>query len=197
MKQEVSRPRKGDWMQTFTGIQFWPMDPRPEDVCIEDIAHSLSMQCRFAGHSLQFYSVAEHSIYVSQIVSKRNALWGLLHDASEAYLVDLPRPIKRGSAMGDIYREMEDGVMRCICEKFGLDDEFPPEVKWADNVLLMTEKRDLMGPSPQDWIETERPLRERITTTATPIEAERAFLKRFYALTNPVTRELVLQWMGL
>ena len=83
--------RKGDWMQTHSGIQFWPLDPRPEDILIEDIAHALSNQCRFAGHCCFHYSVAQHSVLVSENVPAQDAMWGLLHDAGEAYLVDLPR----------------------------------------------------------------------------------------------------------
>src|SRR5690606_29748913 len=96
--------RKGDWMQTFTGRRFWPLDPRPDEICIEDIAHALSMQCRYAGHCLSFYSVAEHSVLLSQHVAEPFRRWALLHDASEAYLVDVPRPIK-----GDLsnYRAVE------------------------------------------------------------------------------------------
>ena len=92
--------RVGDWIQTMSGVIFYPLDPRPEEIRIEDIAHALSHQCRFAGHCREFYSVAEHSVRVSRELPQEFMLWGLLHDASEAYLVDLPRPIKRWSAMG-------------------------------------------------------------------------------------------------
>lgn len=68
--------RRGDWIQTFTGRRFWPLDPRPEDVCIEDIAHALSLKCRFGGHCTRFYSVAEHSVHVSNYVPAEFALWG-------------------------------------------------------------------------------------------------------------------------
>jgi hypothetical protein len=86
--------RKGDWMQTYTGRQFWPIDPRADEIDIVDIAHALSQQCRFAGHCKSFYSVATHSWHTSNVCNSENALWGLLHDAAEAYLVDLPTPIK-------------------------------------------------------------------------------------------------------
>ena len=79
---------------TYTGRQFFPLTPRQEDIDIEDIAHSLSRLCRFNGHCKSFYSVAEHSYRISYIVPPEFALWGLLHDAGEAYLSDLPRPIK-------------------------------------------------------------------------------------------------------
>ena len=80
-------------MSTYTGKKFFPFDPRPEQICIEDIAHGLSMLCRFSGQCPYFYSVAEHSIYVVHCLPDNLQLEGLLHDASEAYLADLPRPV--------------------------------------------------------------------------------------------------------
>ena len=79
---------------TFSGLRFWPLAPNLEKILVEDIAHALAHQCRFGGHASRFYSVAEHSVHVSQLCLPEHALWGLLHDASEAYLVDLPRPLK-------------------------------------------------------------------------------------------------------
>src|SRR5271165_7548492 len=87
--------RKGDWIQTYTGRVMYPLDPRPEEINIIDIAHALSNLCRFTGHVRTFYSVAEHSVRVSQHCDPKDALWGLLHDASEAYLADMSRPMKR------------------------------------------------------------------------------------------------------
>src|SRR5689334_14267678 len=90
--------RTHDWIRTYTGRKFYLFDSGPEDVEIEDIAHALSMQCRYNGHVQRFYSVAEHSCYVSAIVAAEMgnakydinvALWALLHDASEAYLGDV------------------------------------------------------------------------------------------------------------
>src|ERR1700744_4853571 len=85
------------WIQTFTGKKFSPLAPRPEDVDIRDIAHALAMKCRFNGHCSPFYSIAEHSVRVSWLLEqqgKREALWGLMHDAADAYLPDLGAPIK-------------------------------------------------------------------------------------------------------
>lgn len=173
--------RKGDWMQTYTGLQFWPIDPMAAEVRIEDIAHSLANQCRFAGHCNEFYSVAQHSVLVSHVVPQEDALWGLLHDATEAYLVDLPRPVKRFSAMGELYRDIEKRLTLVICEAFGLPPNEPASVKAADDVLLMTEKRDVMGPTPAKWRETSEPLDERITPID-PASAKREFLIRFAEL---------------
>ena len=174
--------RKGDWQQTFTGIRFWPLDPRPEEICIEDIAHALSNQCRFSGHVRKFYSVAEHSVRVSLRVAHPHKLWGLLHDASETYMTDLARPIKHYSRLGDAYREIEEPLMRCVCARFGLSPAEPPEVKIADNELLMTEKRDLMRPGPAKWREENfQPLRGIISPWY-PEVAEKAFLAMYYLL---------------
>jgi len=175
--------RNGDWMQTFTGRQFWPVDPRPEEVSIVDIAHALAHQCRYAGHCKSFYSVAQHSVIVSRTCDPRDALWGLLHDAAEAYLVDLPRPVKRFSDLGAHYRDLEARLVRVICERFGLSVVEPPSVKHADDVALVTEMRDLMAPPPVVWREARNtePLGMTIYPHS-PEVAKREFLDRFEEL---------------
>ena len=170
--------RKGDWMQTATGRQFWPLDPRPEEICIGDIAHSLAHQCRFAGHCRQFYSVAQHSVLVSQAVPAEYALWGLLHDASEAYLVDVPRPVKPYLAG---YRDAEDTVMRVVCLAFGLPEEMPTEVKNADDAILADEAAQLMAPPPVSWNFRHPPLGLLIRPLL-PVAARVQFLARFAEL---------------
>ncbi len=142
--------RRGDWMQMHSGVRFWPLDPRPEDIRIEDIAHSLSLLCRFGGHCRRFYSVAEHSFHVASLLPDHLKLAGLLHDASEAYVVDLPSPLKR--CLPD-YQTIEAGVHRAIAEHFGLPEEMPPEVKTADRQMLVTEAWELMAHPPEEWAE--------------------------------------------
>ena len=159
-------------------------DPRPEEINVIDIAHSLANQCRYAGHCREFYSVAQHSVIVSRIVPLEFQLWGLLHDAAEAYLVDLPRPLKRFSAIGDAYRVVERRLMLAVCERFGLENDEPWCVHVADDVALMTEKRDLM-PGLWKWRETAQPLVETIKPQS-PAEAEGEFLGR--------AGELGIQW---
>lgn len=175
--------RVGDWMQTYTGVQFWPLDPRPEEIRIEDIAHSLANQCRYAGHVQEFYSVAQHSVLVARIVPREHAMWGLLHDATEAYLVDLPRPVKRYSRLGDEYRDIETRLMGALCVRFGLAFDEPGCVKHADDVLLMTEKRDLMPNSPAKWRETAEPLPDQIEPWS-PRRAKAAFLVAFAEISS-------------
>jgi len=174
--------RQGDWMQTFTGRQFWPLDPRPEEIFIEDIAHALSLQCRYGGHTKVFYSVAEHSWRVSAVCDSCNALWGLLHDAAEAYLIDLPRPIKRFSALGNEYRQIKARLMATVCERFGLLLQEPLDVRRTDDFMLQWEARDLMAPHPAPWIGEDALLPTGRIEPMPPHIAEAAFLDRFKEL---------------
>jgi uncharacterized protein len=147
-KEGIAMTRKGDWIQTYTGRKFWPLDPRPEEVQIEDIAHALSMLCRFNGHTTEFYSVAEHSFHVSCLLSGEHALVGLLHDASEAYLSDVTRPVK---PFLEGYMRIESDLMGAIAERFGFS--WPPhgDVKRADTAMLATEANHLLRGGPQGW----------------------------------------------
>jgi len=130
------------WMCTHSGKQFYPLMPNPELIDIDDIAHALSHLCRWAGHVDRFYSVAEHSCRVAALFAKpKLALYGLLHDAAEAYLVDVPRGIKH--TMRE-YVVAEERLLRMIVEKYGLAWPIPRAIKIADNRLLATEWRDLM-----------------------------------------------------
>ncbi len=198
MISSITTPTHTDWIQTFTGKQFWPLEPRPEDVCIEDIAHALSMLCRYGGHCEHFYSVAQHSVLVSYACDPADALYGLLHDASEAYLIDLPRPIKRSVGM-EAYGFAEVKLLKVILNRFGLYLPEPPSVKRADNALLRTEQRDLMKPAPAAWQDNREGALERRIYPWMPKDAERAFLLRFEELTsagsgdNKVSTESPLQ----
>lgn len=132
-------------IRTFTGKMFDVLEPDPASVDIVDIAHALSCQGRFTGHTSEFYSVAQHSVHVSELVPSELALCGLLHDATEAYLVDLPSPVKHSTCLGDFFREMEARLWSAIAIKFSLPNPLPPEIKRADSQMLLAEKRDLMG----------------------------------------------------
>lgn len=144
--------RRGDWIQTFMGVKFYPLDPRPEEIFLRDIAHALSLQCRFAGHVRWHMSIAQHSVLVCKAVARQNPRrmdlirWALLHDATEAYLVDLPSPVKR---LMPEYSIAEDELMAVVAERFGLElPPMPPEVKLADLTSLSTERRDLLPEEP-------------------------------------------------
>jgi hypothetical protein len=175
------------WIQTYTGRRFTPTNPVVDAIVVEDIAHPLSMQCRFSGHVKSFYSVAQHSVLVSYICDTADALWGLLHDASEAYLVDIPRPIKQ-SGKFDNYLEFEKTMQKAICERFGLPEEMPKSVKMADDALLMTEARDLMSPLHPGWTSVGKPL-PFVIYSMTQSEAKRAFIDRFIELVGPDCRD--------
>jgi hypothetical protein len=165
---------------TFSGLRFWPLDPDPAKILIDDIAHALAHQCRFGGHASKFYSVAEHSVHVSRHCLPEHALWGLLHDASEAYLVDLPRPLKLLPEFA-AYREAERRLQRAVSVRFGLAPEQPASVTAADDKMLWIEAHSLLGSMPVEVIRDTRPPFE-ITDPLLPVEAERLFLSRFKEL---------------
>src|SRR5207248_1661023 len=93
--------------------------PRAEDICIEDIAHGLAMTCRYGGQCLRFYSVSEHSVLVSRLVAPEFAREALLHDASEAYIGDMIRPLKYQPEMAEFLRA-ESAIEHCVADRFGL-----------------------------------------------------------------------------
>jgi 5'-deoxynucleotidase YfbR-like HD superfamily hydrolase len=171
------------WICTYTGRKFFPLDPNPDDISIMDIAHALSNQCRFAGHTLRNYSVAEHSIYVSKLCDPQDALDGLLHDAPEAYLVDLPRPIKNSPGF-EAYHVAERDVHYAVSKAFGTKEVIPVSVHFADIHLSYTEARDLMSPE-QQWFKSEDCYKFHIPTDERKAsEVRDEFLDRFYELVN-------------
>lgn len=174
-------------MQTYTGRMFWPIDPRPEEIEIEDIAHALSMICRFGGHVRQYYSVAEHSVRVSAVVEAmggtgRHPLAGLLHDATEAYLGDMIRPLKTTPEM-KAYRDAEKRLAQAVCDRFKVFYNLAtPLIRTADEILLATEARDLMGgESAAKWELCAEPMDEVIVPWA-PAEARARYLDRYHEL---------------
>lgn len=136
-------------MQTFTGRKFWPLDPRPEEVDIFDIAHALAMTCRYGGHTSRFYSVAEHSVLVARFAPGGQKLAALLHDAAEAYFGDVIRPLKKHIRVGPVERRLESA----IADRFGLTlfDMHAPEIKLIDNRILLDERDELMTPTADEW----------------------------------------------
>lgn len=145
--------RKGDWMQTYTGRQFWPLDPRPHEIDIEDVAHALGMACRYAGHVLQFYSVAEHSVLLCRWLKEAGEpaevqLAGLLHDAPEAYLVDVPRPVKPYLTE---YKKFETRLWYAVAARFNISAHIPHILHFADGAILADEQRQNMAPCAEPW----------------------------------------------
>lgn len=173
---------QGPWIQTASGRAFSLTAPRPEDILIEDIAHALSHLCRFTGHTAQLYTVAQHSVLASCAAPPEFALWGLLHDAAEAYLGDVSSPLK-GMLPG--YRLLEDKLLAAISMRFGLAGWAPPpEVKEVDLRLLFTERRDLLGPPPHQWAFIAEPYAWSVTPCWAPHIARIMFINRFNSLTR-------------
>lgn len=194
--------RAGDWMQTFSGRQYWPLDPRPDEVHVVDIAHHLSMLCRYCGACLRFYSVAEHSVGVLHVVSRwldaighpaplPIRLHALFHDAPEAYCHDLIRPIKRCVQGYDQVEEANAkalGIALRLPLITGVERQL---IKSADNAMLLAEQAAIMAPAPAKWSPLDVPERmladaavflERNGTGWTPEEAKAEFLGEYEAL---------------
>ena len=170
-------------IMTYTGKLIEPLNPDPALIVIEDIAHALSQVCRFTGHTRHFLSVAQHSVLASRIVPPELALTALLHDASEAYLSDIARPIKQQPEFGTVYKAAETRLMYVIAERFGFAWPMPDAVHVADEILLRSEQRDLMPPSP-DLLAYDGPwLDERIRSWG-PTWAEFEFLGAYRKLTS-------------
>lgn len=175
-------PRQGGWFVTAHGHRFWPLDPRPEDIFIEDIAHSLARLCRYCGHiRATMYSVAQHSVIVSQVLQPGDALRGLLHDAPECYLGDLIKPIKN---LLPQYELIEEKVDEAVCHRFGIDYNDRNQrhrVKRADLALLATEFRDVARCGAKTTENAIPALRRRIVPCSTP-RAKKLFLARYAEL---------------
>lgn len=173
--------RVGDWIHTYTGVQFWPLDPREDEIKIEDIAHALSLICRYGGHCKTFYSVAQHSVLVSKICHWRYALAGLLHDATEAYCGDVVRPLKPYLTN---YQSIEARLSYVIGNKFGIHfGNYYKQIKKADDTLLCTEVRDIIPSQTVNWKLTT--IRKALPGKIVPlsaIKAEALFLERFHYL---------------
>jgi hypothetical protein len=178
----MSHPAMAPYILTATGKQFWFDDPKPEQICIEDIAWALSNLCRYTGHCRYFYSIAQHSYMASLIVPERFALEALLHDAAEAYICDINAPLKQ--LLPD-YKVIEARVEKVIAAKFGISYPLSPTVKAADMRMLATEKRDFMQPDPTPWpsVHGHVPLPAPMTPFS-PEYAREAFMARYVQLTR-------------
>lgn len=175
------------WMQLYpSGLAFDPIDPDPALIRIEDIAHALGMTCRYGGHVRHFYSVAEHCVLVSQALERedQHPSWvvrqGLMHDAAEAYMADLIRPIKH-HVVG--YREAEDRLLSVIFDKFNIPSPLAGPVHRADLRIVVDERDELLAPPPMSWsaLEGVDPLGVTVTGWQPGIATE-MFLRRFEEL---------------
>lgn len=136
------------YIRTYKGHMFYWDDLAGNTYDIEDIAHALSNNCRWGGHTKKFYSVAQHSVLCSWLVPQEMRLEALLHDAAEAYVHDTPTPLKRHlvTAGFSAFAELEQEIEKQIAKQFGVSFPLRPEVKEADAIMLATEHRDLMPP---------------------------------------------------
>lgn len=173
---------KGPTIKLYSGSYFDLEDPESSDFDIGDIAHALSLICRYTGHCKWFYSVAQHSVLVSRVVPPEHAFAGLMHDAAEAFIGDVAKPLK---ILLPDYRRIEERIEAAVFARYGLPATLPPCVKEADRILLLTEQRDLMRAEGQQWSDTEGcdPLPERINPLG-PIASEHLFLTRFAHLSG-------------
>ena len=163
-------------IQTVSGARINPFTADAAAISIDDIARALANLCRFGGHCRAFYSVAQHSCHVADFVDARGGTadethWALLHDAAEAYLGDLPHPIKQHSSLGQLYREAEERLQAVICECFGLQPTPPLVVKEVDRGMLAAERRDLMLDA---WVWPELTGVEPIAIEISPWPPDRA-----------------------
>jgi hypothetical protein len=190
MARKANRVMRQPFIETRTGKRFEPLSPDPALICIEDIAHALSHQCRFSGHTSRHYSVAEHSVRVAELLARwgygiEMQIGGLLHDAYEAYAQDVASPIKHTPEMAP-YREIEAAGMVAIAKRFDLArgfDKSPPVVE-ADLTMLATEARDLMPFRLEHWgdvLARVRPLTDQIPTTPLHPEHVRVVFLQTYA----------------
>lgn len=167
---------RGPWILTYTGVAFYPLSPSPDEVDIRDIAHALSMLCRYAGHARRFYSVAEHSLLIAENARPRLKLMALLHDAAEAYVCDIPRPLK--SAL-PAYKTIERGVEQAIRQRFAIvgTQADADEIKALDDQILEDERRMLMPEPPMPW--SDRVPIGVVIRCLTPEAAEAEFIQQF------------------
>lgn len=156
-------------IRTFSGKYIDPFNPDPEAITIEDIAHSLSQQPRFGGHLPEFYSVGQHSVICMMEAPTNLKLEALMHDASEAYLLDMPKPIKDRLPE---YKKVEEGLMRVIAAKFGFRYPLDPVVKSIDEHVLEREWYNIM-------LE-----RTGAILCQSPAAAKASFLRHFTAITR-------------
>lgn len=166
---------------TFSGAPFDVRAPYESRILIEDIAHALSQTSRFGGHTLRYYSVAQHSVVVCDLCSNTAGLQGLLHDAAEAYLVDLPTPIKN---LCPEYAVWEKNILGAIGKTFGANlQDIHPLVKLADQIAFSWEVKSLISPNVSTWwqgIQAPRGyIPKDILESWTPKVAEETFLNRF------------------
>lgn len=183
MTDHLTKPLDGGWITTISGRKFHFSPVDPEEIFIEDIAHGLAHVCRWGGHVEEFYSVAQHSVIMSKLTDAKFALVALMHDASESYIGDIVRPLKR---MIPQYGVMEEQIMLAISVRFGFEWPMPEEVKVLDNAMITQEHNTLRGAQDRRvWDPTETyGYNIPDINPWSPNLAKKQFLKRFRELTE-------------
>lgn len=166
------------WRQTYTGRQVWPLDPRPGDFAIIDIAHALAHTCRYGGAVRRHYSVAEHSVLVSLHGDPAFARHKLMHDAAESVLgFDCGAPLKRHPAFVFL-KAVEEPIELAIWTQF--DCLAAGDCKEIDDRIVADERMALMAPPAGPW-RTREPL-GCVISGFRPEVAKDLFLIRFREL---------------
>jgi 5'-deoxynucleotidase YfbR-like HD superfamily hydrolase len=204
ISDDIEAGSRGGWNECYTGTRFYTFDPAPEDVSIADIAHSLALQCRYNGNSKRFYSVAEHSCLLSDFVREhgrdggntrrydvppRDSLTALLHDAAEAYIGDLIRPVKHRMPE---FRALEAIVEHVVLPVYGLESDLPPWMRDLDSRILSDERAQVMLTQHNEWSTDELEPLDVWVNFWSPARGEFEFLRRFHELHNGMTGG----WLG-
>lgn len=181
-------------MTTFSGLVFDFVNPTPDMVTIEDIAHALALECRFQNQCHPLYSVAQHSVLISRYAVPHEEIWikderkfrltALLHDSAEAYCGDMNKPLK---ILLPEYKAIENRIYAAIAAKFDLALAIPMEIKDVDERILANEGRNFMH---YGWNDAKYEVDPRFSVGGAlpPEEAEKLFLARFRELTSEVNR---------
>lgn len=179
-------PAESRMITTFSGRRMDPCNPRPEDFCVIDIAHALSLKCRFNGHCRFFYSVAQHSVLCAQVArrSGADARWALMHDAAEAYLCDVPRPVK-SQLVG--FDAIEQRLLTVLADWLDIPEPspLPRAVELIDNQILSVEWPALMcGDSAVELpvLPVSSPLHDVVVVPWSLEEGKRRFIWMFNSL---------------
>jgi hypothetical protein len=179
--------RAAEFIETYTGRAFYPLNPRQEDISIIDIAHGLSLQCRYGGQITDFYSVAEHSVLLAMYAEQElhanviDCLQILMHDAPEAFMTDIPRPVKQYMPE---YRKWDHGIDEAIRTWLSLEGVKRPDFQdEIDSRIIVDERAQLKSDSGLDWGHNLKALDLEMQKWA-PRRAEIEFLMRYTAYTN-------------
>lgn len=177
------------WIETYTGVEFHFLNPTKDMINIVDIAHALALQCRYNGHCKAFYSVAEHCVLMSDWFQDNGAdaltcFTALMHDAAEAYIGDLPRPVKQKVPE---FKMIEAKIDQMVAETFGTIYPFPKAVKDADSRILKDERFAVMRESKNVWGTDELESMGIVPKMWDPQTAEEMFIDRYFKYMDALT----------